>query len=180
MKWNIPFKTSSYNLHLEGVWNTRWNCYKGSKFSISVFNIRKHCINLRIWFFHTCKKWINKSLFTNINLNKKWWKGKAKSEHNCVQKYGWTSKDFWFDRTLGVTLKNTCVVSILCQWPTLMTPIQKTRHQIMEWTKKSIKKIICSQLGSCCLKNLQNSLIVIQMFCFGFFIYQSRKHFYVN
>lgn len=47
----------------------------------------------------------------------------------------------------------------------------------MEWTKKSIKKIICSQLGSCCLKNLQNSLIVIQMFCLGFFYLSIKETF---
>lgn len=140
MKWNIFFKTSSYNLHLEGVWNTRWNCYKGCKFSISA----KHCINLRIWFFHTCKKWINKSLFTNINLNKNDGKGKQNLNIIVCKNMDGHQRTLWFDRTLGVTLKNTCVVSILCQWPTLMTPIQKTRHQIMEWTKKSIKKIICS------------------------------------
>lgn len=68
-------------------------------------------------------------------------------------------RTWWFDRTLRATLKNTCVASILCQWPTLMTPIQIARLQITYWTKKSFKKIICSQLGSCCLKNIKNLLI---------------------
>lgn len=149
MKWNIPFKTSSYNLHLEGVWNTRWNCYKSSKFSIPE-NI---VLIYEFGFFIPAKKWINKSLFTNINLNKNDGKGKQNLNIIVCKNTDGHQRTLWFDRALGVTLKNTCVVSILCQWPTLMTPIQKPRHQIMEWTKKSIKKIICSQLGSCCLKN---------------------------
>lgn len=53
------------------------------------------CQSTNLGFFHTCKKnWINKSLFTNINLSKKLWRGKTKSEHNGVQKYERTSKDF--------------------------------------------------------------------------------------
>lgn len=90
------------------------------------------CQSTNLGFFHTCKKnWINKSLFTNINLiAKNYGEGKQNLNIMVCRNTNGHRRTLWFDRTLGVTLKNKCVVSILCQWPTLMTPIQKARLQI--------------------------------------------------